>query len=428
METMEKKKWAGPKQVWIALFAGILYFLTGCINAGNSNTVIPMFAEVRGWSMPMMLSFVGYGGYISVILGLVFGQLVLKVGVKKVMVPGLIVGAFSALGFGVTSNFRLFLFFTLLNFAAAAAYQVATINVLITSWFPRRKGIVLGWSTLGLVLANVFWAPYITNVFNLIGTKTTFVIVCIVYILMAVLCVVCVKETPEEAGTYPDNDPEGLEDFASVTAMFDSYESPFTIGRLLKMPQTWQMIFGYGLPWLTMIAFVGQIVPRLISCGYDAMFASTILMLSSVIGLFGSWFLGVLDDRLGTKKASVIMIVALIVMIIIGLFHAQSVVAVWISAVLGGIGTGAMANLMPSMIGTIFGRWDFKAANRLIFPLVNLLPSAGMSLVGIILAQGLGYNQLYVVCIVLNIIGLILILTLKDQMIGKKDVSAPAEK
>ena len=85
------------------------------------------------------------------------------------------------------------------------------------------------------------------------------------------------------------------------------------------------------------------------------------------------------------------------------------------------MGQGALANLVPSMMGTWFGRWDFAAANRLLFPMVNIVATFGMTLVGIILARGMSYDVMYIICTVLTALGFIIILTVKEEMIGKRD-------
>lgn len=107
-------------------------------------------------------------------------------------------------------------------------------------------------------------------------------------------------------------------------------------------------------------------------------------------------------------------------MFILTLFHSVSPAFIWISqagimACMGGI-----CNLIPSMVGTLWGRWDFAAANRVINPFTLAFCAIGIFMGGIFLNVGLGYNVMYAVCAVLAVIGFIIITTLKEDMLGKK--------
>ncbi len=418
-----KTKLWGKQQVWITFFAGVMFLFCGCIAAGNTNTVFPYFAGVKGWNIAGMMFMVSIGGYASVAANLLFGQWLMKIGAKRITIIGLIGGGFSALLMGTTQSQTLFMAAIVLNFIFAGAYQAAAMNTLLTNWFPKKKGIVFGWATMGLVLANVLWVPYITRLFDAFGLTAIYVVIALLFFAFAVLCILFVKNTPEEAGAYPDNDPENPAEMAAAMELMRNYKSDFTIGRLLKTKQTWQLTFGWGLPWLGMMAILSQYVPRLLSLGYSINTASFVMMISGIIALPASWFFGFLDSKIGCKKASLILAGALVVACLCALLHGTGMLSVWLGAICLAMGQGALANLVPSMMGTWFGRLDFAAANRLLFPMVNIVATFGMTLVGIILAQGMSYDIMYVICAVLTFIGFVIIVTVKDEMIGAEGQS-----
>ena len=70
---VQKTRLYGGKQIWIIIFAGFMYLLTGSIAAGNTNTVLPYIAGMRGWLFPSMIIFVSLGGYVSVAANFGFG-------------------------------------------------------------------------------------------------------------------------------------------------------------------------------------------------------------------------------------------------------------------------------------------------------------------------------------------------------------------
>ena len=91
--------------------------------------------------------------------------------------------------------------------------------------------------------------------FDKIGLTTTYIGIAIIFWILAVLCIFTIKNTPEEAGTYPDGDPNtDKEALAKVAMEFAQYKSPFTLGKLFTRKETWQLMFGWGLPWFGMMA------------------------------------------------------------------------------------------------------------------------------------------------------------------------------
>lgn len=418
----QKARLYGGKQLWIIIFAGFMYLLTGSIAAGNTNTVLPYIAGLRGWLFPSMIIFVSLGGYVSVAANFGFGQLLMKIGAKKVIIIGLIGGGISALLFGLTNNFAVFAAMIILNFFFAGAYQAAGVNALLAIWFPKKKGVIFGWSTMGLVVASVTYAPYITKLFDKIGLGTTYIGIAVIFWILAILCIFTVKDTPEEAGTYPDGDPNtDKQALAKVAMEFAKYKSPFTLGKLFGRKETWQLMFGWGLPWFGMMAVFSQLVPRLIQVGYSPDFASLVLAIAGFIALPGSWLFGWLDTKIGCKKSSIILGIILLIGCVAAFLHPAGMFFVWLCAATMALGQGAMANLVPSMIASWFGRWDFPAASRLLFPLVNIVATAGMTLVGVFLSHNIPFSTLYIVSAVVTAIGVIIMFTVKEEMIGKAD-------
>ena len=318
--------------------------------------------------------------------------------------------------------FAVFAAMIILNFFFAGAYQAAGVNALLALWFPKKKGVIFGWSTMGLVVASVTYAPYITKLFDKIGLGTTYIAIAIIFWILAVLCIFTVKDTPEEAGTYPDGDPNtDKQALAKVAMEFAKYKSPFTLGKLFGRKETWQLMFGWGLPWFGMMAVFSQLVPRLIQVGYNPDFASLVLAIAGFIALPGSWLFGWLDTKIGCKKSSIILGIVLLIGCVAAFLHPAGMFFVWLCAATMALGQGAMANLVPSMIASWFGRWDFPAASRLLFPLVNIVATAGMTLVGVFLSHNIPFSTLYIVSAVVTAIGVIIMFTVKEEMIGKAD-------
>lgn len=418
------KSWISPKHLMITVYAGLLFLACACVNAGMTNTILPRICELRGWEYADALPFMSYGGYIGAAATLLFAQLVVKKGAKFVTVLGLVLGGLCLALYGYTTAFGVFVLCIIGNRVFSCAYQQAGCTALLNNWFPRKKGVVLGWATMGIILSDVIWSPYIPKAIAAIGAPAAMAIVGAVFLLLALFTALCVKNIPEEAGCFPDNDSAGLADLAASRAAMKAYRTSFTWGRLLRTPQVWQIGIFWGLLWMIAVAFVSQLVKRCVSIGFEPPFAIRVLQIASIIGLFGSWLFGWIDTRFGTKKSTSIYAIAIAVFFVLGLLQPVGAVFVWISACGIMACVGGIANLAPSMIGTVFGRWDFAAANRLISPIIMAVSSSAFLLASIFLKSPWGYNGMYIACAVIAVLCLIGVLTTSDKMIGATDEQA----
>ncbi|MCD8332839.1 MAG: hypothetical protein LUB60_01670, partial [Clostridiales bacterium] len=307
------------------------------------------------------------------------------------------------------------------NRVFSCAYQQAGCTALLNNWFPRKKGIVLGWATMGIILSDIIWSPYIPKAISLIGAAPTLFLVSLFFLILSLFTVFRGKSIPEEAGCYPDNDKSGMESLEKNRQIMSKYKSKFTWKKLLCTRQTWQIGITWGLLWMIAVAFVSQLVSRCISIGYEPTFAVRVLQVASAIGLCGSWLFGFIDNRFGTKTSSSIYAIAIAIFFVLGLLQPKGHIFVRISCCGMMACVGGIANLAPSMVGTVFGRWDFAAANRLISPIIMAVSSSAFLLASIFLKSSWGYNGMYVACAVIALLCLVSVRLMGNKMIGATD-------
>ena len=173
--------------------------------------------------------------------------------------------------------------------------------------------------------------------------------------------------------------------------------------RLLKAPQTWFIGIGMGLLWMVTVAIVSQLVSRLMGAGYERTAAVGMLSVMGFFGIFGSYIWGYIDLKIGTKKATYIYAAWYVVALLLLIFMANTV-SIYLGVFMVGISVGGICNLIPSMIGSVFGRHDFAAASRFISAITKgicacayLYNARSLALTGDLTA---GYVGLIVICVV----------------------------
>ena len=403
------------------IYTMLLYYFMAAIAADAMNLYPTFFSMQIGCDPNLLLGFATPAGLISVLGGIVFGRVVLKTGVRKMAGWSLIVTGVVYAIFGFVKTPVMYLIvLTVFSFLANAFGLIATAT-LMGNWFPRKKGIALGWATMGAPLCTATFVAILSKMYVGLGVGKSSVIVGVVILVLGIVTFFWVKDYPADVGASPDNISTGCEDLAAQQAAMRAYKSPFTVGRLLKDKDMWCIGLGFGMLWMVTVGIVSQFVPRMISVGFDNGEALLMLTIASVIGLVGSYFWGWLDQKVGTKLASCVYAFSYILALLLMIF-AQVRVFNYIALVFVGFGIGGLLNLMPSMVIAVYGPYDFPAANGLVSPIAAVLQKGAFVIMAVALEASHGsYNLPYAIFIGIDVVGLILLLCVTGKCKGKVD-------
>lgn len=397
----------------------LMYYNFAAWTADGMNIFTQAYSKAHGWDPSVLLSFSTPANWIGVIGALVFSQIIVKKGSRFVAAIGLIAQGVISIWFGnIQSVASYAIAISALNFFVSGFGYVVP-GTLMNVWFPRKKGLALGWATMGMGLCTATFVALISMLYNRLGIPVTMTIVGLVLIALGITAIFWVKDTPELAGVYPDNDPNSTHDLEKTAKRIQAYRSPFTVKNLLKDKDMWLISLGYGCVWLVTIGIVSQYVVRLISVGYTEKFALTMLSSAAVFCLIGSYLWGWLDHRVGTKKASMIYVLSYIVTLILLLLDEnKNIVLTFVTSIAVGSGLAGIKNFITSMTGSVYGRYDFAAANRLITPIANSIRALPFVILGLSMKYTGGFNLAYLIFIGIDLAGLILISLITSQCKG----------
>ena len=204
METNKKSRWYGPKQIHIMLYTAVIFLIGTSIIGGNNNTVFPMFAEIRGWDINILNIVSGIACILKGIGILVFAGAIRRFGPKKLMAVSLLISAAFLVIFGFTTSLPLYLAMILLIGLLGGAYEKNGGMSLTANWWPTKKGVVLGITTIGIILMNILYVPYMPQLLGKAGLGWGMTIIAGILVIVAIWTLIGIKNTPEEAGEYPE--------------------------------------------------------------------------------------------------------------------------------------------------------------------------------------------------------------------------------
>ncbi len=415
---------------WVLILICILYqmmysaFAVDGIN-GYGLGLAEMLSQLSGSEVTsdMLTAVLTPIGIICCLLGVLFTTLVYQKGTKLVATIACIGMAAGVAFMGNITNFTMYVAGLFVTQAFGTCLAFAVHHGFVGAWFPTRKGVVMGWTTMGLPLTSMILVPFVTWCMGgSFGWKGFCYVLAGILVLLAVITFTLLTNTPEEKGCYPDNmKPESQTENTDQekTDILRYFKSQYTLQSLLKNKSVWMICIGFGIPWATTAGVMSQLIARMMSTGHFANVGGPVAILAgaTIVGLMGSFCWGWLDTRIGTKKAGVLYNIAYIIILVVLIFlHRLPAAACTVVTCCLCFTAGGIPNLMPSMVISKFGRYEFLSANRVCTPLATIIQSMGFAVlaVGKMLTGGSwagGYGVFIVACA----IGALVIMKIDDK-------------
>ena len=359
----------------------MFYFFVGFCTDGN-NVSAPAAAAHLGVDAGTILVRNSYAGLIGVVFYIVMSQLARKIGAKKVAAICLIIAGISfyfignppsLLGYTIAYTF-------LIGSSMSSGYVAG--GALVAKWFPKKKGLVMGYTTAGLNIASATWVLLMTKLSGVMTFEKAVIIPCIAVVILGLIGLFFIKDTQQEAGQNPDN--VSAEVYAKeYDTKNEAEDDRWTTGQLLRMKEVWTVGLATGILQLCSTGVMSQLVSRNIELGMDANKAVLMMTVIALVGIFGSWFIGVLDDKFGTKRT----------MMVFCLWYALAVFAnvlgttwsMYLAVIMIGFSIGGSANFMSSFPASVFGRQGFEKMNSVVFPIQAIMTCVAFLINGIAL-------------------------------------------
>lgn len=383
----------------------MLFFMTG-ITVDGLNTIVPMMAEYHSWNPDVLLSISTPASIIALFACVLWAAFIEKAGLKKTTIITMVLAGISMIAYGNSVNIAMYAVSLVCIVTFINAFACNCGFAICANWFPTKKGIVMGITTIGMNLASALINWILSGLSGQFQISGALSILGGVVILLAILLGIFVKGTPEEAGCYPDNDPEIAAIIKAEEEGVKEMEKVSYVGAL-KNKYVW--IFG-----LATVGIMSQLVSYFMAArGYELTGALSMLTIAAVIGMIGSWAWGVVDQKLGTQKACLLF--GIWYFVGIAFLIAPPTPCMYIGLFMLGGAIGGNGNFLPSLAAQVFGRKDFNVSYACMNMINGIVRSCSFFVLAVLRSMTSGYTVPYMVFAVIAVIGGILIVAVKEK-------------
>lgn len=409
----------GAKGWMIVILAFVSMFVNSALINDSLNVTRTAFSEAAGMNYSLISFFSTTGGWIAVAGGFMWGFVARKISARFAWACSLAVSGVACLFWGHASTHAVYFVCIAIAMVGAIGFSYIADGIVIGNWFPKKKGLAMGWATAGYPLSAATATAFSTALIASGGTIRFYNVFAIACFALAVICMLCVRDYPEQMGAFPDNEKDHDKtqvDKALEEGLEYMKTSTWNVKKVLRCGNAWKIAIVIGIMQLTSIGIMTNFFPRMVASGYDTAEILFMLGLAGVLAIFGSILCGVLDAKVGPKKAIIITIILAIVSIVLNLTGIRPLI--YISLPLLAIQLGGTSNYLISLLSTVWGRYDFQVLYGVLQPIACLIGYTGVFIVAI-LGESFSYGMAYVVVAVLCAISLLIAFLIKDDFVGR---------
>jgi len=343
-----------------------------------------------------------------------------RFGLRPVIILGsLLMASGLALCGQATASWQLYLFFGVLASIGTSTLWVP-FSSTIMNWFSKKRGLAMAIALSGAGFGSLYVPPLLAYLIIVYGWRTAFLVAGFLSFSIVFSAGLVMKKAPEEIGLRP---------YGDVLAERSPVPSPLqesrdeaiharTVRGTVRGVEFWLL---YGLWLLSTIVksvYDQQLVLYAITIGITVITASIALGTIGLSSIVGRLFIGLLLDKIGTRRALALCFLLNLVSSLL-LLLTNNELSLYLFAVIFGLSFGGRTTLEVPIVGEFFGLADLVTILGILETAFGVGGFVGPYLAGRIYDVTGRYFELFSLCAILSAILLAISMSLKPAKRAK---------
>lgn len=335
----------------------------------------------------------------------IYGRVVPKVGVRKVVIVGGLWTGIAMACFSLCNSLPMFYVVACAVGLGFFGCSYISAPVIVDTWFKKKNGAVMGAAAACGGLVGVVLGFLFPQIILAIGWRAGYIAQGAMVALLTVPAgLFLLRSTPQEVGMVP----YGAEEAADESAIVDD-EGGMSAGQAMKSPKLWAAILAFLMFTIT-VSVTQHLAAYFVSIGFDQAMAGIFMSIISAGIIITNFAAGGISDKIGLVKTiilcSILYAASFLLLPVAGMGFALICVALFFMS----LGNAYTSIIAPVVTSVAFGKKNYAAIWGIISMACVLGQAIGTPLWGVSFDMTGGYQFGMIVAAVLNLIGMFLLL------------------
>jgi len=409
---------------WVVVAAAWLAMFVSSASIASFSIFAPELEVEFGWTRGMLSLGYTLNTITIAVFSLVAGMLVDRIGLRRLVIFGAVVGGLGmALLSQVSQIWHFHILYGVLAPSGIALCFIVPTVATVRRWFMRRAALAIAIAMTGSGLGVVILLPLIHRLIQGIGWSDSYIVLGLILVVGAVIGGLLFKKDPESSGTYPDG-VKPKKDELEARADFLTRTEKWSVREAFRTSTWWLLILSQFFN-IAIIGVVGHIVFWGKDLGIPEGDAVSILSFLVLAAVAGRLLAGFLSDwlmarfRLSRKPLLYVCTIGVALGCLLAMGVGSETELLLVSLLIGfcyGIGLA----LFPTYLGDLFGVVSVSTLFGIVFLLsAGLFGSIGPVLYGFAQEASGSYDLAFLVTAILCLISAVSLFLIRAPVKGR---------
>ena len=266
---------------------------------------LPALRSSFGGSSALTAAVFSMSGVVGGFIAPVLGRILDKIGPRYLFPTAGVIILFGFMASSMVSNiWQLFIFYSILATLGHTTIGAFSATAVLAPWFPRNKGVILGIADSGNPAGQAIFTPLSQLIITNYGWRSGFQVLGVLFFLLTAPLNLLFQRRPPNLNEFKENEYSegriviGEDNEDSVSTLSEPAEHGIKVTR---EPAVWFLLISRATGTISHQMTNLHIISFFVFAGYGGIQAAAALGIAGLFGIGARPVFGILSDRVGRE-------------------------------------------------------------------------------------------------------------------------------